>query len=112
MTASATGTMAAPAIRPSTTAKVTFMGELPSLLNEREHLVSLPHEATVADLMRSLVDTFGQVFEDRIFCSPGKLNHTVLVFVDGQNLGRRNLLQTRLGEGPVDVMLLPMFAGG
>lgn len=112
MTTAATNTMAEPEIRPSTTVNVTFMGELPSLLGKREQLVSLPQDATVADLMRSLVATFGQVFEERVFSGLGKLHHTVVVFVDGQSLGRRNLLQARLGAGAVEVVLLPMFAGG
>ncbi|MCL4745415.1 MAG: MoaD/ThiS family protein [Burkholderiaceae bacterium] len=91
---------------------VTFLGDLPSLLGKREHHVNLPQGATVACLMNALVEAFGSVFAERVFSSPGKLNHTVLVFVDGESIKRHGLLDAPLGEGTVDVMLLPMFAGG
>lgn len=94
------------------TITVTFMGELPSLLGTRERLITLPPCATVDDLMKSLVEIFGKKFADRMFSSPGKLNHTVLIFVNGESIKRAGMLEARLGGDLVEVMLLPMFAGG
>jgi len=105
--------MAAIATEPSTLAvRVTFMGELPSLIGQRNLLVNLPQGATVGELLGSLSRTYGDVFTCRVFCGPAKLHHTMLIFVDGENIKQRGGLAAKLGDSEVEVIMLPMFGGG
>ena len=94
------------------TIRVAFMGELPSLLGQRELQVTLPQGVTVSDLLAFLSKNYGDAFTDRVFCGPGKLNHTVLIFVNGENIKDRGGLAAKLGDGEVEVIMLPMFGGG
>ena len=92
--------------------RVVFMGELPSILGQRDLQVDLPEGATVGDLLGSLATTYGDGFNSRIFSGPGKLRHTMLIFVDGQDIKRCGGLAAKLGKREVEVIMLPMFGGG
>jgi hypothetical protein len=88
------------------------MGEMNSLIGQRELLMTLPEGATVAQLLASLSKSHGDAFTCRVFSAPGKLQHTMLIFVDGENIKGRGGLATTLGNSEVDVIMLPMFGGG
>ena len=92
--------------------RVTFMGELPSIVGERSLQVALPQGATVGELLASLSKTYGDNFTSRVFCGPEKLHHTMLIFVDGENFKERGGLAATLGAGEVEVIMLPMYGGG
>lgn len=92
--------------------RVTFMGELPSIVGQRSLQVDLPEGATVGELLESLSKAYGDKFTCRAFCAPGKLHHTMLIFVDGENIKQRGGLAATLGAGEVEVIMLPMFGGG
>ena len=92
--------------------RVTFMGELPSLIGQRNLLVNLPEGATVGELLESLSKTYGDNFTCRVFCGPAKLHHTMLIFVDGENIKQRGGLAAKLGDSEVEVIMLPMLEGG
>ena len=92
--------------------QVAFMGELPSILGQRNLQVALPEGATVGDLLESLSTTYGENFSCRVFCRPGELRHTMLIFVDGEDIKRRGGLAAKLGDSEVEVVMLPMFGGG
>lgn len=92
--------------------RVTFMGELPSIVGQRSLQVDLPEGATVGELLEFLSKTYGEKFTCRAFSAPGKLHHTMLVFVDGENIKERGGLAAPLGDGEVEVIMLPMFGGG
>ena len=91
---------------------VTFMGELPSIIGQRSLQVALPEGATVGELLESLSKTYGDNFTCRVFCAPAKLHHTMLIFVDGENVKDRGGLAAKLGTGEVEVIMLPMLGGG
>ena len=98
---------------PSTLAvRVTFMGELPSIVGQRGLQVALPEGATVGELLESLSKTYGDNFTCRVFSGPAKLHHTMLIFVDGENIKERGGLAATLGRGEVEVIMLPMLGGG
>lgn len=92
--------------------RVTFMGELPSIVGQRSLQVALPQGATVSQLLASLSKTYGDNFRCRVFCAPEKLHHTMLIFVDGENIKERGGLAATLGTGDVEVIMLPMLGGG
>ena len=88
------------------------MGELPSIVGQRSLQVALPEGATVGQLLESLSKTYGDNFTCRVFSSPTKLHHTMLIFVDGENIKDRGGLAATLGTGEVEVIMLPMLGGG
>jgi len=98
--------------QPTLAVRVTFMGELPSLIGQRSLQVALPRGATVGQLLESLSKTYGDNFTCRVFSGPAKLHHTMLIFVDGENIKQRGGLAAKLGDSEVEVIMLPMFGGG
>lgn len=92
--------------------RVAFMGELPSIIGQRSLQVALPEGATVGELLESLSKMYGDTFTCRVFCGPAKLHHTMLIFVDGEDIKERGGLAAKLGTGEVEVIMLPMFGGG
>ena len=92
--------------------RVTFMGEMVSIVGQRELLMTFPEGATVGELLASLSTTYGDAFTCRVFSGPGKLQHSMLIFVDGENIKGCGGLAATLGNSEVDVIMLPMFAGG
>lgn len=102
----------AAAERSTITVRVKFMGDLPSITGQRSLRVTLPQGGTVADLFASLSGSYGSDFTRRVFSGPARLRHTMLVFVDGENIKQRGGLAARLGDSEVEVIMLPMFGGG
>lgn len=94
------------------TVRVKFMGDLPSLTGKRNLELTLPHGSTLADLFASLSKRFGDDFSRRVFSSPSRLRHTMLVFVDGEHIKHRGGLAAVLEDSEVEVIMLPMFGGG
>ncbi|MBI4292544.1 MAG: hypothetical protein HY661_13795 [Betaproteobacteria bacterium] len=92
--------------------QVKFMGDLPSILGKRKVQATVPLEATVGDLLDSLTEMFGDVFRDHVFSAPGKLRHTMLIFVGDENMNNCGGLAAKLGDNAVEVVMLPMFGGG
>ncbi len=92
--------------------RVTFMGEMQAVIGQRELHLSLPAGATVAQLLDWLSERYGEAFTSRVFSAPGKLHHTLLIFVDGEDIKTHGVLAAPLGKGEVEVIMLPMFAGG
>jgi molybdopterin converting factor small subunit len=91
---------------------IKFMGDLRALLQRRTLTVTLPRGSTVGDLFASLSGSYGEPFSSRVFTSSGALQHYILVFLNGQNIKDLGGLATGLGDGEVEIMMLPMFEGG
>ena len=93
--------------------RVKFMGDLPSVVGERETSVSLPPGSTVADLLAWLCKHYGEGFRCRVISQSGKLHHTILIFLNGENIKERSDLATGLeNNGAIEIVMLPMFEGG
>ena len=92
--------------------QVRFMGDLPSIVGCRDMTVNLSPDNNVGDLLASLSESFGPAFTQRVFSGPNKLEHTVVIFVNGKNIDRHGGFAVRLGDGDVEVVMLPMFGGG
>ena len=63
-------------------------------------------------LLESLSQRYGNDFRARVFSGPTKLQHTMVIFVDGENINQHGGLAAPLGDSEVEVIMLPMFAGG
>jgi len=101
-----------PARKSKLKVQVKFMGDLPAVIGQRSLELKMPAGSTVRDLLASLSKTYGEAFTAREFATPTKLHHYILVFVDGEHLKARETLDAQLGNGEVDVVMLPMFGGG
>ena len=92
--------------------RVRFMGDLPAITGTRDLHLTVPGESTVGGLFETLSELYGEAFTSRVFAGPAELQHTVLVFVDGEDIKEQDGFATRLGDGGVEVIMLPMFGGG
>jgi molybdopterin converting factor small subunit len=63
--------------------QVKFMGDLPAVIGQRSLELEMPAGSTVRGLLASLSKTYGEAFTARVFATPAKLHHYILVFVDG-----------------------------
>ncbi len=88
------------------------MGDLPAVVGTRILKLSLPEACTVSGLLAHLSDTYGEAFTSRVFSGAGKLHHYIIVFVDGVKVQGPAGFEQTLGNGEVDVVMLPMFGGG
>jgi hypothetical protein len=100
------------AIQTTIDVQVKFMGDLPAVTGQRNIRVTLPEGSTVGSLLESLSCEYGPGFASRIFSGPAKLEHTVLIFVDGENIKARGGLAAKLGAGEVELLMLPVICGG
>ncbi len=100
------------AVQPNLTVRVKFMGDLPAIIGQRSLQLEMPAGTTVRDLLASLSKSYGDAFTLRVFSGPEKLQHYILVFVDGENIKEHGGIDAKLGNGEVDVVMLPMFGGG
>ena len=96
----------------SLTVHVRFMGDLPTIVGSRSVQVDMSEGATVRDLLTVLSNKYGEAFTVRVFSAPEKLHHYILVFVGGRDIKGRGGNHAKIGEGEVDVIMLPMFGGG
>jgi molybdopterin synthase sulfur carrier subunit len=94
------------------TVKVKFMGALRVIVGQRETTTNLPQGSTVKDLLTLLSNSYGEAFRSRVLNPMGNLEHYVLVFLNGKNIKELEGVETILGEGEVEFMMLPMFEGG
>jgi len=92
--------------------RVKFMGDLPAVVGARSIQLSLPADHTVKNLLAHLSAAYGEAFTTRVFSSSGKLHHYILIFVDGAKIQGPAGFDRTLGNGEVDVVMLPMFGGG
>jgi len=94
------------------TVRMKFMGDLTTIIGQRNLELEMPAESTVRDLFASLSKTYGEAFTARVFSNPTKLHHYILIFIDGESIKGQGALDAKLGKGEVDVVMLPMFGGG
>ena len=93
--------------------KVTFLGELRSLVRRREVEVTLTEGSTVRALMENLRESFREAFDGRVFDEKGDIYRHVSIFVNGKSLDKAIGLDTKFDGGEeVDVLILPVFEGG
>ncbi len=93
--------------------KVRFMGDLRSVVGQPHTTVRLQRGSTVGDLLASLCHQHGEPFRCRVVSGQGKLHHTILIFLNGENIKEIGGLAARLeGDSEVEIIMLPMFEGG
>jgi hypothetical protein len=92
--------------------RINFMGDLPAVTGQRQIEVELPKGSNLGDLLAWLSNTYGEALISRVFSGPAKLQHSVLLFVDGENVKGPESFDVKLGDSEVDVVMLPMFGGG
>lgn len=94
--------------------RVRFMGDLRAVVQSADLRLSLPKGTRVGELLKSLAETYGDPFAKWLFNGSGALEHSILVFVNGENIQDIGGLSVGLGEqgDQVEIIMLPMFEGG
>ncbi len=94
--------------------RVRFMGDLRAVIESAEIKLSLPSGTPVGDLLKSLAEKYGDPFAKWLFTNAGDLHHSIVVFLNGENIRDIGGLSTQLGRqgDQVEIIMLPMFEGG
>jgi len=94
--------------------RVRFMGDLRAVIEASELNVKLPRGTRVGELLNSLAERYGDPFAKWLFTSAGELHHSIVVFVNGENIQDIGGLSAGLGQqgDQVEIIMLPMFEGG
>ncbi len=94
--------------------RVRFMGDLRAVVQSADLRLSLPKGTCVGELLKSLAATYGDPFAKWLFNKSGDLEHSILVFVNGENIQDIGGLSVGLGQqgDQVEIIMLPMFEGG
>jgi len=94
--------------------RIRFMGDLRAVVASSEIKLSLPKGTRVGELLKSLAEGYGDPFAKWLFTGSGDLHHSIVVFVNGENIQDIGGLSVGLGEqgDQVEIIMLPMFEGG
>ena len=72
-----------------------------------------PSEATtVSDLLAFLSNQLGVAFNRLIYREDGDLYPHVSIFVNGKDFKSIAGLETRLEDGDIDILIVPVYGGG
>ncbi len=92
--------------------KVQTILDIKRILGKREVELLVPEKSTVEDLLRNMVERWGDELSSRLF-EPGthSLFSHIQIMVNGRAIGFLNRMETVLQDGD-EVLLLPPAAGG
>jgi len=94
--------------------RIRFMGDLRAVIESADLNLTLPRGTRVGDLLKSLAQRYGDPFAKWLFTGAGDLHHSIVVFLNGENIQDIGGLSVVLGEqgDQVEIIMLPMFEGG
>jgi molybdopterin converting factor small subunit len=94
--------------------RIRFMGDLRAVVESAEVQLSLPRGTPVGYLLKSLAEKYGDPFAKWLFTGAGDLHHSIVVFLNGENIRDIGGLSVELGQqgDQVEIIMLPMFEGG
>jgi molybdopterin converting factor small subunit len=94
--------------------RIRFMGDLRAVIESSDLKLALPRGTSVGTLLKSLAQKYGDPFAKWLFTGSGELHHSIVIFVNGENIQDIGGLSAILGEqgDQVEIIMLPMFEGG
>ncbi len=95
--------------------RVKFYGIIRDVVDGPQVEMQLPQDSRVIDLLRSLVDRYGEKFAERVMTSQGGLKTYVKVFINNQEVDANHLNTQLVTEGESAealVYVLPATTGG
>lgn len=94
--------------------RIRFMGDLRAVIESSDLRLALPRGTSVGTLLQSLALKYGDPFAKWLFTGSGELHHSIVIFVNGENIQDIGGLSANLGEqgDQVEIIMLPMFEGG
>lgn len=94
--------------------RIRFMGDLRAVIESSDLKLALPRGTSVGTLLKSLAQKYGDPFAKWLFTASGELHHSIVIFVNGENIQDIGGLSANLGEqgDQVEIIMLPMFEGG
>lgn len=106
------GTHADRASEALVTVTVVLMGELKRWAGRQEVELHLPQGSTIQTVAKRLRALCGDTFEKRVLTRDGAFQPHVAVFVNSVHIGELQGNQTVLGQGKLELMILPSSEGG
>jgi len=93
--------------------KVEYLGHIKNIIRSgREEEVEIKEEASIADLLRTLSEKYGEPFKKTVYEPKGTdVKSNYIITVNGYLLNQLNGVGTKLKHGD-HVILLPIVSGG
>ena len=79
--------------------KINYYGLIQNMVDNREEEVDLPGEATVKELLRSLVQRHGDDFRSMILTPDWQLLITTVIYLDERDISEIDGIETKLRDG-------------
>lgn len=92
--------------------RIRFIGDLPGIVGRRTDEVEMIDGCTFRNVLEVLCTRYGENFRQRMYCGLTRLQHTVVIFVNGDQLDEIGGIDARLHGNDVEILMLPMFGGG
>ena len=93
--------------------KVEYLGHIKTILgNKREEEIEIKEDSSVADLLMTLSNRYGEPFKKAVYETGGAdVKSNFMATVDGYLLNQLNGVRTKLKQGD-RVILMPVVSGG
>jgi molybdopterin converting factor small subunit len=79
--------------------KINYFGLIQNMVDNREEEVDLPDEATVRELLWSLVQRYGDDFRSMILTPDWQLLVTTAIYLDDRDISEIDGIETKLRDG-------------
>ncbi len=94
--------------------KILYYGLVQNVVGKREEELAVSEGATVNELVRSLLEKYGDNFRDSLMDTRGDLRFTTRILLDGSDISDLDGLETKLEnttEASIVVMVHPIAGG-
>ena len=81
-------------------------------MGSHEEDISFSDNATVKDLIESLIEKYGKDFEYAVLNVDSRLRSDVLILLNGINIDQINGLDSKLIGKEIEIVFTPMIEGG
>jgi len=89
--------------------KVKFLARFRDITGERS--VSIEHSGSIADLMDTLTEKYGNEFKDALFDKEGNLRDYMKIIVNNEDVESNGGLKSEVGDDD-EVVIFQTIAGG
>ena len=89
--------------------KVKFLARFRDITGERS--VAIEHNGSIADLMNTLTEKYGNEFKDALFDKEGNLRDYMKIIVNGEDVESNGGLESNVGDND-EVVIFQTIAGG
>lgn len=92
--------------------KLRYVGYIQQFTGKKEEEIYASQDLTLRELLNSLINKYGNVFEYYILNAEGWIRGDIMILMDGVDIDRKEGLDTELNGNDIDLVVTPMIEGG